>query len=84
MESGRNPPIIPHMSKLVSITNGSGFAKTVLEVDAGGVACFAFERTDSPFPEWDYWEPDLDSAKAMCLDRWGVPPASWQELSQLD
>jgi hypothetical protein len=67
------------MKKFISVTNDKGFAKIVLEVDDGGVACFAFERKDSAYPEWDYWEQDLDTAKAMCLDLWGVPPHSWGE-----
>lgn len=34
----------------------------------------------SPYPEWDYWEQDLETAKAMCLDLWGVPTLSWGEV----
>ena len=67
------------MKRFTSITNDKGFAKTVLEVGDGGVACIAFEREDSPYPEWDYWEQDLDTAKAMCQDLWGVPLQSWRE-----
>ena len=68
------------MKRFVSSKNDKGFAKTVLEVDDGGVACFAFEREDSVYPEWDYWEQDLEAAKAMCLDLWGVPTVSWGEV----
>ena len=68
------------MERFISSKNDKGFAKTVLEVDDGGVACFAFEREDSAYPEWDYWEQDLETAKAMCLDLWGVPTASWGEV----
>lgn len=62
------------------MTNGKGFALTVLEVDENGVACFAFEQADSPYPERDYWEEDIETAKAMCLDLWAVPTQSWAEL----
>lgn len=67
------------MIKLVSTTNTKSFTKTVLEVGDVGVDCFAFERADSPYPEWDYWAQDLDAAKAMCFELWGVPPGSWQQ-----
>lgn len=68
------------MKRFISATNDKGFAKTVLEVDDSGMACFAFERADSSYPEWDYWEQDIETAKAMCLDLWGVPTQSWHDL----
>ncbi|MNE74072.1 hypothetical protein D3C87_1862620 [compost metagenome] len=68
------------MIKFVAAINTKGFAKTVLKVGDDGVECFAFERVDSPYPEWDYWGQDVNAAKAMCFELWGVPPGSWQQI----
>ncbi len=43
---------------------------------------FAFERPDSPFPEWDYFLESLSEAKEFCLERWGVPLESWEASAE--
>jgi hypothetical protein len=71
------------MTALVSKTNSVGFDRVVLEEDPGlGIYCFAFERADSKFPEWDYLEDTWEIAKSESNRRWGVPLESWTSTNE--
>lgn len=68
------------MTKFVSTTNTCGFGKIVLEVDSVGTYIYIFETARSRFPERDYLQDDLATAREICLDDYGVPLSSWQPV----
>ena len=65
------------MEAFGSRTNTAGLDRVIIENQGAGWYAFGFEDPAPSVPQWDYWFESAEVAKEFCLDRWGVPAASW-------
>ena len=70
------------MLKFFSQENAHGFHKVVLEEAPEGTYVLVYETARSSFPEKDYLQDDLESAREMCREDFGIPVSSWVAQSE--
>lgn len=70
------------MSKMISKVNSCEFHKVVLEDTAEGTYVLIYETALSSFPEKDYLQDDLETARDFCRDDFGIPLSSWVVVSE--
>ncbi len=60
-----------------AIPNRPGVYRVVLEESPEDVYIFVFQRPDSPFPERDHLQDDLEMAMSACEEDFGIDRGVW-------
>jgi len=61
----------------IATINNSGYAKIILENANEGTYIFIYKDSQNKTPDFDYLQEDLNDAKRMCLQEFGVPLDNW-------
>jgi hypothetical protein len=72
------------MNKQFSVKNNVDKYRIILENRTEGAYIFIYDSPQSKFPEWDYLDKDMQSAKEFCFEDYGTPLDSWQDLEATD